>query len=303
MNDNTDALDELVSRYLDADLTADAARVESDPELLARADAMRAAIEAIAAPVNVPTDDLDQRRAVALDASSTSAGITDLSSARARRIEQRNRFVAVAAAVVLLAIAFTAIQRVNLDDGDEGDFATESTDSAVDSDAAADDALEMFADDIATEETAADMAQSAAAEIGDWTEDEFGNDITPGHSGSDATTIEGASVDVLPDELAPVETAGDVISVIDKAYAGVMGIPHRSDPFDGICPEAIQLITEFQGHTTVSVESTMVQIGAADFTMLVALDAFTNAETGGRIILVHPVNDCAASSVVSPESP
>jgi len=131
MNDNTDALDELVSRYLDAEVTADeAARVESDPELLARADAMRSAIEAVAAPVDIPMIDLDQRRTIALDASSTSTGITDLSAARARRIERRNRFVAVAAAGVLLAVTFTAIQRADLDDDDQDNVATESTDSA-----------------------------------------------------------------------------------------------------------------------------------------------------------------------------
>jgi|MDTC01.1.fsa_nt_gb hypothetical protein len=304
MNDNTDALDELVSRYLDAKVTADeAARVESDPELLARADAMRAAIEAIAASVDIPIIDLDERRTIALDASSTSTGITDLSSARTGRIEQRNRFVAVAAAVVLLAVAFTVIKRVDLDDDDQGYFATESTDSAVGSDAAADAALEMFADDRATEETAADIAESAAAEMGDWADDEFDNGIAPEHGGRDAATTKEASVDVLPDELTPVETVSEVVGVVDKAYDDVMGIRHRSDPFDGICREAIQLITEFQGDTTVSVESTMVQIGAEDFTVLVALDAFTDAETASRIILVHPVDDCAASLVVSPKSP
>ena len=86
MNDNTDAIDELVSRYLDAEVTDDeAALVESDPELLARADAMRSAIEAVAAPVDIPMIDLDQRRTVALNATSTSTGITDLSAARARQ--------------------------------------------------------------------------------------------------------------------------------------------------------------------------------------------------------------------------
>ena len=230
MNDNTDALDELVSRYLDAEVTADeAARVESDPELLARADAMRSAIEAVAAPVDIPMIDLDQRRTIALAASSTSTGITDLSAARARRIERRNRFVTVAAAGVLLAVTFTAIQRADLDDDDQDDVATESTDSAGDSDAAADEALETFADGI--------------------------------------------------------------------------GIPHRSDPFDGICPEAIRLIIKVQGDTTVSVEGTMVEIGAERVTVLVALAAITGTETSGRVIIVHPVDDCAASSMVSPESP
>ena len=101
MNDNTDALDELVSRYLDAEVTAEeAARVESDPELLARADAMRSAIEAVAGPVDIPMIDLDQRRAIAVEASSTSAVVTDLSAVRARTIERRNRFVVVAAAVI-----------------------------------------------------------------------------------------------------------------------------------------------------------------------------------------------------------
>lgn len=299
MNDNTDALDELVSRYLDAEVTADeAARVESDPELLARADAMRSAIEAVAAPVDIPMIDLDQRRTIALDASSTSTGITDLSAARARRIERRNRFVAVAAAGVLLAVTFTAIQRADLDDDDQDNVATESTDS----DAAADEALEMFADDRATEE-AADMAESAAVETEAWAGEEFGDDIAPESSGSDAATMAGPSVDVLPDKLAPVETASDIVDVVDTAYADVIGIPHRSDPFDGICPEAIRLIIKVQGDTTVSVEATMVEIGAERVTVLVALAAITGTETSGRVIIVHPVDDCAASSMVSPESP
>ena len=303
MNDNTDALDALVSRYLDAEVTADeAARVESDPELLARADAMRSAIEAIAAPVDIPMIDLDQRRTIALDASSTSTGITDLSAARALRIERRNRFVAVAAAGVLLAVTFTAIQRADLDDDDQDNVATESTDSAGDSDAAADEALEIFADDRATEE-AADMAESAAVETEAWAGEEFGDDIAPESSGSDAATMAGPSLDVLPDKLAPVETASDIVDVVDTAYADVIGIPHRSDPFDGICPEAIRLIIKVQGDTTVSVEATMVEIGAERVTVLVALAAITGTETSGRVIIVHPVDDCAASSMVSPESP
>ena len=303
MNDNTDALDELVSRYLDAEVTADeTARVESDPELLARADTMRAAIEAIAAPIDIPMIDLEQRRTIALDARSTSTGITDLSAARALRIERRNRFVAVAAAVVLLAVAFTAIQRADLDDDDQDGVATESTDSAGDSDAAADVALEIFGDDMAPE-GAADMAESAAVENDDWAGVDFGDDAAPEHSTSDAATIEGPSLDVLPDELAPVETASDIVDVVDTAYADVIGIPHRSDPFDGVCPEAIRLITEVQGDTTVSVEATMVEIGAERATVLVALAAITGTETSGRVIIVHPVDDCAASSMVSPESP
>ena len=303
MNDNTDALDELVSRYLDAEVTADeAARVESDPELLARADAMRSAIEAIAAPVDIPMIDLDQRRTIALDASSTSTGITDLSAARALRIERRNRFVAVAAAGVLLAVTFTAIQRADLDDDDQDNVATESTDSAGDNDAAADEALEIFADDSATEE-AADIAESAAVETEAWAGEEFGDDIAPESSGSDAATMAGPSLDVLPDKLAPVETASDIVDVVDTAYADVIGIPHRSDPFDRICPEAIRLITKVQGDTTVSVEGTLVEIGAERVTVLVALAAITGTETSGRVIIVHPVDDCAASSMVSPESP
>ena len=303
MNDNTDALDELVSRYLDAEVTADeAARVESDPELLARADAMRSAIESVAAPVDIPMIDLDQRRTIALDASSTSTGITDLSAARGRRTERRNRFVAVAAAVVLLAVAFTAIQRADLDDDDQDNVATESTESAGDSDAVADEALEMFADDRASEEEA-DIAESAAVETDDWAGADFGDEAAPEHSTGDAATIKEPSVDVLPDELAPVETAGDIVDVVDTAYADVIGIPHRRDPFDGVCPEAIRLITAVQDGTTVSVEATMVEIGAERVTVLVALAAITSKETSGRVIIVHPVDDCAASSMVSPESP
>ena len=303
MNDNTDALDELVSRYLDAEVTADeTAQIESDPELLARADAMRAAIEAVAAPVDISMIDLEQQRTIALGARSTSTGITNLSAARALRIELRNRFVAVAAAVVLLAVAFTAIQHADLDDDDQDGVATESADSAGDSDAAADEALEIFADDMATE-GAADMAESAAIENDDWAGDDFGDNDALEHSTSDAATIEGPSLDVLPDELVPVETASDIVDVVDTAYADVTGIPHRSNPFDGVCPEAIRLITEVQGDTTISVEATTVEIGAERATVLVALAAITGTETNGRVIIVHPANDCAASSMVSPESP
>ena len=88
-----------------------------------------------------------------------------------------------------------------------------------------------------------------------------------------------------------------------QAYADVISFPHRSDPFDGICPEAIRLIIKVQGDTTVSVEATMVEIGAERVTVLVALAAITGTETSGRVIIVHPVDDCAASSMVSPESP
>ena len=292
MNDNTDALDELVSRYLDAEVTAEeAARVESDPELLARADAMRAAIEAIATPVDIPTVDLDRRRTLALDAHPTSAQITDLSTARARTVERRNRFVAVAAGVVLLAVAFTAIQRLDLNDDDQADFATESNESGGQTSAAVDDPLEMFSDDMALEETAADTVEEAAE-----MDDGVG-------AGGDAAAIEETSIDMLPDELAPVETAGDVVAIVDKAYADVPGISFSGDPFDGICPEAIRLITDLQPDTTVSVESAVVRVDAELLTVLVALTGFTEAETDAWIIVVHPVDDCAASTVISPESP
>jgi hypothetical protein len=292
MNDNTDELDELVSRYLDAEVTADeTAHVESDPKLLARADAMRAAIEAIATPVDIPTADLDRRRTIALDAHPTSAQITDLSTARARTVERRNRFVAVAAGVVLLAVAFTAIQRLDLNDDDQADFATESTESGGQTSAAVDDALEMFSDDMALEEAPADTVEEAAE-----MDDRVG-------AGGDAAAIEGTSIDMLPDELAPVETAGDVVAIVDKAYADVPGISFSGDPFDGICPEAIRLITDLQPDTTVSVESAVARVDAELLTVMVALTGLTDAETDAWMIVVHPVDDCAASTVISPESP
>ena len=159
----------------------------------------------------------------------------------------------------------------------------------------------MFADDRATEE-AADMAESAAVETDDWAGADFGDDAAPEHSTSDAATMAGPSVDVLPDELAPVETVDDIVDVVDTAYADVIGIPHRSDPFDGICPEAIRLITEVQGDTTVSVEATMVEIGAERVTCW-SPSLRSPAQRRVAVIIVHPVDDCAASSMVSPESP
>ena len=281
MNDNTDAIDELVSRYLDAEVTDDEARARRIGSRTPGACRRNAIGNRGRRRPGRHSDDRSRpaahhrtRRNLNVNRDHGSLGSPGPQDRATQPVCRGGGSRRAACRCVY------GDPTRDLDDDDQDNVATESTENAGDSAAAADEALEMFADDRATEE-AADMAESAAVETDDWAGADFGDDAAPEHSTSDAATMAGPSVDVLPDELAPVETVDDIVDVVDTAYADVIGIPHRSDPFDGICPEAIRLITEVQGDTTVSVEATMVEIGAERVTVLVALAAITGTETSG----------------------
>ncbi|MEO0494992.1 MAG: hypothetical protein AAF081_16420 [Actinomycetota bacterium] len=317
MTDDTAAFDELVSRYLDAEATADEiARVESDPDLLARADAMRAAIEAVAAPVPIPTADLDRIRAAAIGTSTTSTEVSDLAVARARRLERRNRFVAIAAAFVVLAVAFTAVQAIDGDD-DEGDVATEST-ARDDADDAADDggdsdALDMFGDDDMAEEAEEEMTDAAAAELDDDMAEAAGPESDESFDADDSATAEAApgvplpdprpGPDLLPDLLDGADSVDTIVAEVEAAYIDAVAEPGaiaRADGSfaDGLCDAAVALVVDVLGDDIVGVEQAIAELDGEFVAVNVALDL-----DGGLAIYLHPVGDCDALELVSPELP
>jgi hypothetical protein len=108
MTDRTD-LDELVSAYLDGEATADeVARVEADPALRARAEAMRAVARAVSEPPGVDPARRDEVIAAAMAAAGPVAeadGADELARRRAAKRQQRALTWVAAAAAVLMLIA------------------------------------------------------------------------------------------------------------------------------------------------------------------------------------------------------
>ncbi len=102
-------LDELASAYLDGEATVEeAALVESDPRLQARVEELRAVRDLVAAPVEVPSDEVrDQMIAQALD---HRAPVVSLEKARRRlRAVPPQARVILAAAAVVAAIALVGV--------------------------------------------------------------------------------------------------------------------------------------------------------------------------------------------------
>lgn len=97
MTEFSDEHDELASAYLDGEATDDErARVDGDPDLLARVDELRRVREAVATPTAAPSARArDDAIAAALHAST----VVDLGAERARR---RLRIASIAAAVLIV---------------------------------------------------------------------------------------------------------------------------------------------------------------------------------------------------------
>lgn len=313
MTDNTDALDELVSRYLDAEATADeVARVEADPELLARAESMRAAIEAVAAPIQVPTLDLDRIRAAAIAESTTTAVVTDVVAARRRKLERRNRIMAVAAACVVLAVSVVAVQNLGGSDDDSFDAATESSADSSDESSDAGMAEEESAfdlqadDDMAEEETA--MAEAEVVEADDMAEEEMaesdvGDDAASGEAidgGADIVGVDAmrSSVDQLAGDLGAFDDDDALLAEIEAAYAPVVAPELAPNVVDGLCSEAAGTIAAAQDDATRSVESAFAFIAGEPVVVLAAVTL-----DGQLDVFVHPEGACAAVRPVSPELP
>ncbi|MFN3218109.1 MAG: hypothetical protein ACE367_16560 [Acidimicrobiales bacterium] len=167
-------LDELVAAYLDGEATAaERARVQGDPVLLARAEALRAVSRMVAEPVAAPDAALrDAQIAAALAASSTSPVVTAMPTNRSR--SDLLRFASIAAAVLAILVAVPLL--VSNTGSDDEDMATEASSAddglaAMDSVAASegdeDGAAEMAAEEEPSERSAGDEAAAddiAAAE-------------------------------------------------------------------------------------------------------------------------------------------
>ena len=149
-------LDELASAYLDGEATAEeAALAESDPELQARVEELQAVRDVVAAPVEVPSDEVrDQMIARALD---HRAPVVSLETVRRRlRVVPPQARVILAAAAVVAAIAVVGVTVFNQATHDGDQFAD---DMATSADAPEEPAMEMSAD--APEEPAMEMSADA----------------------------------------------------------------------------------------------------------------------------------------------
>ena len=156
MSDPTPSDDELISSYIDGEATLDeVARIQADPELLARIQEFEAAKDLLSAPVPpLPESDVDRLIDSALWQSTTSDRITDLSAVRAMRRFNPQRLATIAATLVLLAGVVGAL--IALNNSGTGDEMSAST--AGDSSATADDHVGDDGDDMA--ESGDDMADA-----------------------------------------------------------------------------------------------------------------------------------------------
>lgn len=202
MTDFSASDDELLSSFIDGDLTADErarleARLAAEPEMQARLAQLRGAAALTATPVPpLDTAHGDSLIAAAIAAGSTTPDVTDLAAARAARTRRWGVRIATAAAgVLLLAVALPNL--VDRGDSDD-DFAGAGDAEATAEIAAADSSRNGAADDggddggggsefdAQTEDGAAGADESELADApeadgaGDGTTDDVGATMAPG---------------------------------------------------------------------------------------------------------------------------
>ena len=125
MSDESLRRDELISAYLDGEATpAEIAEIEGDDALLARVEELRAVRDAVAAPVpSLSAEQRDQLITAALGVADAKADAR-LEAKIVPRHRPQRLFLAVAAAVILLAAAVSA-GLLGSSGGDDADMATE----------------------------------------------------------------------------------------------------------------------------------------------------------------------------------
>ncbi|MDE0603482.1 MAG: hypothetical protein OXI18_03670 [bacterium] len=216
-------LDELASAYLDGEATAgEAALVESDPHLQELVEELRAVRELIAAPVEVPSDDVqDQMIARALD---HRAPVVSMETARRRlrAIPPQARVILAAAAVV----AAIALVGVTIFEQQRDEFADDGMASApVEADAPAD-AEDMPLPAAAAEPESMEAAEESAASFdSDDADDVFATEAPAEEMMEDEMAIELAEAptddgDYAEDEPleAPAEESDDAeVAMADEA--------------------------------------------------------------------------------------
>lgn len=221
MSDPTPINDDLISAYLDDEVTAhERAVIEADADSMARLAELRLVRDAVAAPV-APLDDADRDRLLgaALAASATSPTVSSMTVARSQRARIWRPLAAVAAAVTVIGLAVPALRNINLG-SDAGDTAASTADSAADEPAAepADEAAaEMMApsvdaataggDDAATAQMP--LAADGAVAEADMSADEPAEESVEQAAGAIA-------FDPLPSELGDFES---VDLAVDRVFA------------------------------------------------------------------------------------
>lgn len=163
----SDAADELASAYLDDELTAaERSRVEADPELLARVDALARVRAALGAPVAPDPRRREAALSAALAVAAEPGGVLGptgaepgrgepvaVLSSRRRPPALRRRYLAAAAAAAVAALAVPLLSQLGGDD-DEADTASVALDA------------EAFEDDLAARDEDGAMAEGPAPMAG-----------------------------------------------------------------------------------------------------------------------------------------
>lgn len=262
--------DELLTRYLDGGATDDEiTRVESDPDLIARAEQLRTTINIVASPITIPTAGLDRIRATAIAEYATTPVVSELDTFRSERQQKRNRILAAAAVCVLLAVGFGAVQRtLNNDTGNTSANATFDIVSQSDADTAAAEALSVPLDD--TDDASTGLADTTAEEGSDDIADEAGADAVPETDHAKASGDAAAEAnprwvfDILPDDLgevADLAELGDRLSELkETAEAEGRLAPPPPDPFDDLCVPALELLVAQLPGGVTAVETASVVI-------------------------------------------
>lgn len=279
MTDDPDFLDELLTRYLDGEATeSEVARVESDAELIARVEQHRAVIDLVQSPITIPTLDLDRVRAAAIAESTTTSQVADLDILRVERLQRRNRILAVAAALVVLAVGVAAIQGT-LDNDTEATTANASFDTMSQGDA---DSGAAEADSATAEALSAPLGDAAEADasLADSTDEEAGADMATAAEmdsadGSDDAADEAAPLqiaDVLPDDLGAV---ADLEALRDRlaellAAAGDRFTPPPADPFGDLCSPTVDVLLGQLPDGVLAVETAPVVVAGVPRQVAVA---------------------------------
>ena len=247
MSDSFPPDDELISAYLDGEVTeTERAAIESDEHSMALVARLRVVQEAVAAPVE-PLDDTDRDRilAAALAASDTSATVTSMAVAKERKrrfgvvglVEwgSRNRrpLVAVAAAVVAIALAVPLTR--NLDLGGDAD---DSAETAATADEPAEEPAEAAlatgeaadvteAPPVPLEATAEAAAEEPAEEFAEEPAEEPADEPAEEPAAEDGADAGGLEFAPLAFELGEFDSPETLIEQVFAAYA-----VWREDPLD-----------------------------------------------------------------------
>ena len=206
MSDPTPSDDELISSYIDGEATLDeVARIQADPELLARVQEFETAKDLLSSPVTpLPESDVDRIIDNALWQSTTSDRITDLSAVRAMRTFSPQRLATIAATLVLLAGVVGALIALNSDSGDE--IASTSADSSE----MADDYVGDDGDDIAEDDS--DMADSVDDMADDGDMAESGDDMADSMPESDMADYDGDDMAEDDSDMAELNDSGQSVA-------------------------------------------------------------------------------------------